>query len=451
MLTTRNVILAIAMIAVLSIGAALVSFFGKGPTQSTLGRDSYGTRTEGYRAVYELLNALDFDTQRSLIPTTPEETLAASYVLWNPQDRIVQTEPAYLNLLSQWVQAGGYLLIAPAVPTDDSDDTNCQQCSAKSCSTCVPLSVLSELGLGQVSIEQVIPTTKEKQRRTGNSDRQDDAESLHEAVRDVFRVKKRPTAAYPITWEGAWDYLRPQATHVVLPSDEAWEIRTEGLEPLAKITIDYAEQGVPSTLAALFPLGKGRVAVISNPFLASNANLIAADNSVLLAHLMTDSRPQVIFDEFYHGLTVRGNALWLLSKPPYAIITVSLLAVVGIGVWRQAIFLGPSRQEKPVSRRDIGEYLEAMSRFLLRGKGSAKYVLSEVRQGVLWHYCKTLGLPPQQQNTDVVLGLLSRRLPQQASQLQEALQHADGVLKNPRATQDEILLATRKVSDCLST
>jgi len=448
MLTTRSVIFAIITIAVLSVVAALVSMLWVGDSQSTLGRDSYGTRTEGYRAVHDLLNALEFRTERTSIPEIPSDGLSTSYVLWNPRDRFVQIEPDYLNELLQWVKEGGYLVVTPSAETENSDDDHCQRCSGKNCSTCIPISLLKELGLKGVAIEEV-------ELWTGIEDdiQEDDPEfeSPRQAVRELFQIKKRSTATYEISCEGKWDHLQSQARTIEIPIDQAWQINTGELEPVAQVTVTGWEDEEAGILAAMFPLGKGHITVISNPYLASNANLIEADNCVLLTHLMTDMRQRVIFDEFYHGLTVRGNALWLLSKRPYAIITVSVLMVVGVWVWRNAIFLGPSRDDMPVSRRTLGEYLEAMSRFLLKGKESSKYILRELRDGVLWHYSKTLGLASQQQNVDVVIGLLSRRSPHKATQLEAALKHADVVLNNPRARKDEILLATRKVSDCLST
>ncbi|QDS97225.1 hypothetical protein HG15A2_04860 [Adhaeretor mobilis] len=448
MLTARSVIIAIVSIAIISVSAALISLFWGGETQSTLGRNSYGTRTEGYRAVHDLLEALGYETERALIPAIPESSIPTSYVLWNPRDSVVQTEPAYLKTIANWVRDGGYLVVTPSMDIyeRDSDDKNCRRCSEKNCSSCIPISLLGELGLDRVVIEQIELLSPNDSRRSDSK-----PESLRGAVRDAFRTKQRPTAVYDITCQGEWESLSSQTSRVELPSDRSWEIEHDGLEPLARITVEYPEDNTTGTLAALFSLGKGRVAIISNPYLASNASLDRGDNSVLLTHLITGMRTRVIFDEFYHGLTIRGNAFWLLSKLPYATIVVAILVVVGLWAWRQAIFLGPSRQDKPASRRTLGEYIEAMSRFLLKGRESSKHVLSEVRNGVLWHFCKTLGLPPQQQNVDVVLRLLSKRLPHKASQLEAALKNADVVLDNPRAHKDEILLATRKVSDCLST
>ncbi len=499
MLTARSVIVTIVAVALLSVLTTVFSLLGSGQNHSTLGRDTYGTRTEGYRAVHDLLDALDFETERILLPIAPERTLETSYVLWNPRNSLVQTEPAYFQVLADWVREGGYLVVAPSVESEDSEDSTCRQCSATK--GCLPISLLQELGLAEVAIEAIdwIDPGAQKNRpknRSGKGKRVSDNsldeasetdfeanfEDWREEIRDVFRIQQRPSAVYSIGGEGAWEPLNLLATRVDLPNDQAWEVQYGELEPLARITIDLSEttpelpKTPPHTLAALFSLGKGQIAVFSNPFLASNAYLSHMDNSVLLAHLLTGQRKRVIFDGFYHGHTVRGNALWLLTKRPYAAIAIAVLIVAGLWIWRQSLFLGPCRQEKPASRRSLSEYIEAMSRFLLQGREGPKYVLREVRDGVLWHFCRTLGLPAQQQNSlsqhpqgsvqrseqleqrgstrtysKTIIGLLSRRQPQIASQLQAALDRAEAVLENPSASKTEILQATRKVSDCLST
>ena len=449
MLTTRSIIFVIVTVAVFSVIASLVSLLWIGETQSTLGRDSYGTHTEGYRAVHDLISTLGFETERVLVPELPQSYFDTSYVLWNPRDQYLQTEPVYLKELSKWVHQGGHLVVTPTAKDKDSNNTECRSCSKENCSTCKSVSLFDELGLEGISVEEVAE-------RPGAelSSQFDDSEAptFPESVQKILEIKKRPTATFEISCEGTWDYLQAQTHRIQIPIDHVCQLNIGKREPIAVITAKgLAEDKEAGILAAQFPLGKGHITVCSNPFLASNVNLIGADNCVLLTHLMTSLRHKVVFDEFYHGLTIRGNALWLLSKRPYATLTVCIVLLVGMWVWRNAVFLGPCRDKSPSSRRTLAEYLEAMSRFLLKSRESSKYILSELREGVLWHYCRTLGLPPQQHDLSVVLGLLSRRSPKKATQLKNAIQYADGVLNNPRARNQEVLLATRKVSDCLST
>lgn len=450
MLTARSVILAIVVAALLSVLGAMISLFWGGDRQSTVGRDSYGTRTNGYQAVYELLEELDYHTDRSLIPAAPSNSTSTSYVLWSPQHRLVQTEPSYFTKLAQWVREGGRLVVTPSWKDYFHEETICQQCGQARCE-CQVVSMFEELGLQGVHVEEgrtLEVALDGAGKSTQNNSRRED---LGDVIREVFKYKERPTSDFEISVKGDWKSLGNEAIRVKLPTDEFWGLTFEETLPIASISIEGTGKGENPILAAKFPMGSGEIVVVCNPHLASNGNLGGGDNSVLLAHLLTGSRQRVVFDEFYHGLTVRGNALWLLSKRPYAVITTSILFVVGMWIWRHAIFLGPSRPEVPASRRSLGEYVEAMSRFMLTSRESARFVLNEVRAGVLWQFSKILGLPPQQQNTEVILNLLSRRQPEQAKQLEAALTIVDSTLKNPRASRDEILQATRKVSDCLST
>jgi hypothetical protein len=165
---------------------------------------------------------------------------------------------------------------------------------------------------------------------------------------------------------------------------------------------------------------------------------------------MTLGQGRVIMDEFYHGLTIRGNALWLLTQPGYAALALAIAALVGVWIWRSATFLGPPLDDRPVSRRSIGEYLEAMSRFLLRGRGSGQFVLAEVRGGALWSMADRAGLPPDLDDVDRIAAAVARRDPDRAAKLEAAIKNADAVLKTPKAKEQTILQALRKVNDCLS-
>lgn len=446
MLTARSVILAILVTAVLTATASLVSLFWGGESYSNLGRDSYGTQADGYRAVHDLLDALDFQTSRAFVPSLPPNPRKTSYVLWDPRDYYVQTEPSYLNQLAEWVRAGGRLVVTTSAQVKTSKRDDCPQCRSKNCSTCIPISLLDELGLDGVAIQAAPGVTK----RDSASRAKYESRAVEDRVRDIFRAKEYQTATHPFKFEGEWSDLEPLAKRIEISVEQPQQIVFDRIEPTAQLTIAGSREEATSTIAAMFPLGEGTITVISQPLMASNASLANADNSVLLTHLLTGLRKQIVFDEFYHGLTVRGNAFWLLSKRPYLVMTLSLLVVLGIWVWRSAIFLGPSREDLPTSRRTLDEYVEAMSRFLLKGRGSEKYILSELSDGVLWHTSRMLGLPPSQQDVQAIVGILSRRSPLAARQLDTAMRHAKEVLNNPKAKQEEILQATRKVSDCLS-
>ena len=122
--------------------------------------------------------------------------------------------------------------------------------------------------------------------------------------------------------------------------------------------------------------------------------LAKADNSVLAARLLAPKGRASSFDEFYHGLAVRGNPLYLLTRPGFAAVTLGILLGVGVWTWRQAVFLGPPLVDPEPSRRDIGEYIDAMGDFFRRGPGHRRFLVREVRDGVLQQLCQELKLPP---------------------------------------------------------
>jgi hypothetical protein len=186
------------------------------------------------------------------------------------------------------------------------------------------------------------------------------------------------------------------------------------------------------------------------PAVASNWLLGEADNSVVTMQLMTLGQSRVIVDEFYHGLTIRGNALWLLTQPGYAALALAIVALVGVWIWRSFLFLGPPLEDRAASRRSVSEYLDAMSRFLLRGRGSGQFVLAEVRSGALWSMADAAGLPPDLDDVDRIAAAVARRDPQRAARLEAAVKNADAVLATPKAKEITILEALRKVNDCLS-
>ena len=141
--------------------------------------------------------------------------------------------------------------------------------------------------------------------------------------------------------------------------------------------------GGEQVLAAAYHRGKGEVVVVASPAIAENGLITRHDNSVLAVHLLAAPGRPVVFDEFYHGLTLRGNPLWLFTQRGYAATTLCLLALIGLWIWREAVFLGPPLAPETQSRRSIGEYVDAMARFLNRGGSSQAFLLREVRSGVL--------------------------------------------------------------------
>ena len=158
----------------------------------------------------------------------------------------------------------------------------------------------------------------------------------------------------------------------------------------------------------------------------------------------------MVFDEFYHGLTIRGNPIWLLTQRTYTVLALMLLMVTGVIVWHQSVFLGPPLEPVSGSRRTIREYIDAASRLLIRGKSSDKFLLMETRSGVLWKLRHDLALPQGEERPELIIAAIQRRDPQRARQLVEALELVDGALeKRGRLTEKNTIHIMQRILSCL--
>ena len=76
--------------------------------------------------------------------------------------------------------------------------------------------------------------------------------------------------------------------------------------------------------------------------------------------------------------------------------------------WRSATFLGPPLTDTERPRRDIQEYVHAMGAFFCRGPGHRRFLVSEMREGVLHELCGQLGLPPHTTDIDTIAAVMER-------------------------------------------
>lgn len=435
MLTARNVIVLTVSIAVVSLLAAGVSLALQTPGSGGMGADSYGTRGWGFKAICDVLEELDIPVVRSRIPHPERYASETTFVLWQPLPSLTQREPRYLLQLADWVRAGGRLVVSPAESRLEIPDFQAMEQP--------PRALLDDLGLPGVRVHSTL-RSDDAERFSEMSER----ELAEASFEDVLRRRERETDAFQVEAVGAYSDWSRIVNSVRLPTRTARSIESDGPQPHGEIRV--AGPDGEQVLAAAYRVGRGEIVVVSQPALLENANLPREDNSVLAVQLLVDGTSQVVFDGFYHGLTVRGNALWLWTQPTYLTITVALLVLVGLWNWREATFLGPRQESRPEPRRSIREYVEAMSRFLLNARESRKYVVKEVQDGTLWALREELGLQPGSETTHQVTAVLSRRDPERAQQLEESLNDVEHALHKRQLSQATAIRLLQRMSACLS-
>jgi len=441
-LSSRNVILFTITIAVLSILGVVVNL-SLPPDSEGRRADSYGTRQHGHRALLELLRKMAIPCERGLAPPSAVARGDSVLVVWAPLETMIQYEPEHLTRVGEWVKNGGIAVY--------SKDSNLKTLQQQALGVAVrgrkiaskDADALEELGLKGVRLTQYDLVDKSAERTARLKQITDNP------LWDMPDRIERPEGTLVLKSEGSLGALFPKQLTVFTPYEDIQIVdEVSDVKPVGRL-FHTQDDGTERTFVAEYSVGKGKVIVVSEPALFENYYMQKEDNPVLAAKLFHAQNRAVIFDEFYHGLTVRGNPFWLLTKHPFGMLFFASVLAAGLYVVRQAVHLGPPLAERSPSRRTLAEYIAAMSNLFHR-TGHFTFVMREFRDGTLWHVRRKLGLSPQQEDAGRIIAVLARKNPAEAARLKAALQEADEILDGTRpATGVMVLKAGRKLSECL--
>ena len=441
MLSARNAILVSLVLFAISMIAGTINLTGP-PDSEGLAADSYGTYRDGHRAAFELLQKFHVPVERRIDPPDANLPTTATLVVWGPHDDLVENEPTYLERLLPWVEQGGRLVVAPP-PRVDAIPLFRQRPPRRMPKGKLVRSLWSVLGLPGVSI------TAGPELIAGDTP-QAHPPQWDDVFREATGTRDRPTSIVTTAGTQNWQSLGERVKRLQVPSSGAGEITISGQQqPSGQLECHHVN-GASWVVAASFPRGRGEIVVIAEPLVLGNGQLGEVDNAVLAYDLFVSDQRAVIFDEFYHGLSVRGNPLWLLTRPGAALLLITILLALTVGIWRQAIILGPPLESLPPSRRAILEYIDAMGRFLSRSRGVRPYLLSEARSGVLRLLGERLNLPPGQQTGEAIAAALTRRVPAEAQSFREALGQLDlAILQGHSVSEVHALQTMQRFFHCL--
>ena len=440
MLSVRNVVLAAAALLAIAIIASLINMAGE-PDSGGMGNDSYGTRGYGYRALFEMLDEFDVPVSRGFAPPDADQLSSGTLVFLKPNPMVVATEPTYLAALNQWVESGGRIVVAP----DSSHNPMMQMSLAQLESP--PVDILNALGLEGVAVVGggFARRTIGARRRPSQSER--NAESIAEEMLDAFNAPLPPLQEVNVSVEGDFASIADDVRRLSLPADAVVTLFSDQ-PPDGRLT--YNVGGEPATLAARFKRGAGEIIVVADPLLLTNRALARSDNSVLAARLLTAHGEAITFDEFYHGLGVRGQPLYLLTRISFAAVTIAILLTLGLYIWRRAIIPGPPLADDKMNRRDIREYVSAMAAFFSQGGRGHAELVKELRNGVLRQVSVEAGLPPDTADVDRIVAAVARKDIQRSRILLNATHSVDEALQSQRRwSKSETLDAMRRITACL--
>jgi hypothetical protein len=448
LLSARNLILAAAGVLVLSVLGMCLSMLRPHDSGGLAG-DSFGTRGGGYRGVFELLESLGVRVKRDLAPPKAGADGIGTFVMINPNPRLVAVGPKYLRALRGWVETGGRVVVTPSTSSDFLAISMGASEDEEQLDILEAFEIHDEVSVGEKSEDYVEKDfTAGADGGTTNSESGSDNSNL--AVSGWGRRQElEPPDYIAVSGDGSLAAVAADVRQLAVPGEGFLTLRAEPDDLAGSLRL-VGKDGKENLLVAVVRRGAGEIIVVAEPAILSNRLIAQADNSVLAAHLIAPKREAVVFDEFYHGLAVRGNPLYLLTRPGFAAATIGLLLVVGVSSWRAAVFLGPPLRDARPTRRDIGEYISAMSQFFSRGRGSRRFLVSEVRDGVLRQICHELKLPMDTVEVDTITTALARRDGRRAQRLSDTIRDVDTALAHagdiPKAS---FLPVMQRLASCL--
>ena len=466
----RSAITIAVLLFVVVIATATLSTLAP-PDSGGVGRDSYGVEAHGYRGLFDTLAALGIPAVRQLAPPSPQVP-GSTFVLLGPSRTILGYNSTYLTSLRPWVEQGGRLVVA-ATPKnwqvqsdagDDSGKSPTRQRGPEDNPVVRPMMLPEILGLDGVVIEDRGSSLP------GATPPDDDSSLIARGRRAVEEglagAGERKIWLSDVVSSGNWLSLSAEVRQIALPVDRRCAIvitppasGLPALKPVATLCTTGAGGAAAETpagtsddgrmIAGEFAVGKGSIVVIADPSFLANRYLGEADNAVAAVRIVAPRGERVVIDEFFHGLGPRGNSLSLLTRPGYAVLALGLLGAVLLTVWREGTRLGPPIADRPVSRRGIGEYLDAMGHLLSRGRRDRAGIVAEVRDGVLRELNVRVGLPPEHVDLDQLQGKLARRDPIRARHVVDTIRAVDRDVGRSDWSTSHTLNTIRRLTACL--
>ncbi len=449
MLTPRGVILTSVALTAAVIGVTVYSLL-RPPDSGGAAADSYGTRRLGQRGLYETLGELGVPVARRVEPPGRDLPPGTTLVLWGPDELLVSLEPRHLQRLGDWVRGGGRVVLA------GPQQLNRQLLPLMADMDGPKFSLWDALGLENVLTQELsgeqLPPPVEGAPAVEEVETPTEESRTSDELRAIFGEPPPRVVPRCVVRVRATGRLATVAAHVAelsVPGSELRVIRVDERTPEGAITFEDAS-GNTRTLVATYRLGEGEAVVVGDPMLFNNFALAHNDNSVLAAQLLAADGRTVLFDEFYHGLSVRGNPFWLLTMPGYALLAVTVIGLIAIRTWRAGTLLGPPLTTPERSRRAIGEYVDAMSRFFQRGRRTRRFLLESVYAGVLRQVAREHGLEHAKLDLERLEQAVARRDPLRAERLRAAAQAVDAVLaKGDKVREPDTVRAMQRIVSVL--
>lgn len=438
MITGRNVILAsitlFVLAMILNIAVLLQPLDNDGR-----GFDSYGVYSYGHRGLVEVLQSVELPVERSHSPFDSRIGYRATYVLVGPDVGLLDVEEGVIRQLEQWVRNGGRLVIGFSDGWPSAKFMKyfaVQEVQFVDFKTGEPLHDLNE-----DEIPNEFRKFLEGQKKRRESSLGDDLSEIVIATPPEykrFHIAER---------SGIFHSASHSVGTIALREGGQVAINTGETHPNSVLAIQNSEQ--TRTLMAEYNRGKGSVILVADVSVFHNLSLREGDNSVLLVDVLSKGREHVYFDEFFHGLSIRGNPIWIFAQPGYRVIALLLLAAVVLFIWHELPSFGAVFPPEDAPRRTLEVYLDAVSRLLIRARPQLEKLLIESKDVFLWRMARCLRLSGERHQQEAIRNRLRRTNPQKLEEFVTIIAEYERY-HHEGCSSKELIFLLRRSHRCLS-
>lgn len=392
------------------------------------GRDTYGVYPHGYRGLFETLKRVGVPVERRTGPFTLKIPTTANYVLLTPDAGLMQSEMSYVHELADWVRRGGCLTVCMR---DGYYPESFHQAFG------LEELVFQDLDAGVAHVPgEVVPGMSPEFRDFVEryKESRKNRKSISQEMRDHFIREQVELRTLKIAPESTDPARFGSIEHLKVDDELLLALDVTNLTPNLAVTV-VDSNGAKGVIACELPVEQGVLRIISEPSLFENISLYQSGNAPFLVGLLAEGRDQIIFDEFFHGLSIRGNAMWVFVQPRYRVIVGAILLLVLLWAWRQAVFLGSLRERNAPEKRTLEHYLDAVSRLMVKTRDHLPSLMETLREATVWRAAHQLRLPAERAHADDLLTHLERTRPDEYQEFSRIMAEYDSQEPNRNSTQ----------------
>jgi uncharacterized protein DUF4350 len=237
--------------------------------------------------------------------------------------------------------------------------------------------------------------------------------------------------------EGSFGYGPPESAN----DSEGGDLKPDHLS--APVVHFEQERGA---LLIDYSYGKGRVLLLSDPFIVANNGVGRADNLLLALNVVTSGGGLIAFDEFHQGRATTHNALFQYFSGTPVMAICAQLALIGLAiVWSQGRRFGRPLPLPHVDRRSKLEFVASMAELQQRAKAhdlALENIYARVRR-VLVRYAGVSNSSPR---TEIARRVAMRSGLNQ-TELETLMRNCEETINGVRTGRKETLRMAQRLRD----